>query len=385
MSANDLKPIEDYPEIDFIEKYTIEQLESDMIGWFKEKRKELTGEDITLAAADDRRILLQTGAYYIFQSYMYTDNAGKMGLLKYSSGDFLENLGALKHIYREEASGATTTIKWSIKEARTTATGIPEGTRVTAGDGIYFATSEYCEILPGKTSVEVKAACTTAGSSGNDYGIGDIRTIVDPVPYIDTAENTTQPANGTDRESDESLRQRIYAAPAAYSTAGTTDSYKYHVRKFNPDVSDVSVVSPEPCVVQIRYLLEDGEIPGEESLESLKEYLSDPTVKPLTDKIEVMAPKLEPYNLEIKYFINASDRNRAFTIQTAVQSAIGEYKKWQRSKMGRDINPDELVQRAISAGAKRVEITSPTFSMVADDSVASLGTETISYGGLEDD
>lgn len=380
-----IKSINEYPDVSFIDNYTVEKLESDMILWFGEKRKELTGEEIILAKADDRRILLQTGAYFIFQGIMCSDNAGKMGLLKYSRGEFLENLGALKHISRNGAVNATTTIRFKLREPRQTTTGIPQGTRLTAGDGIYFATEEYGEIRIAETETEITAVCMAAGSAGNNYEIGDISTIVDPVPYIDSAENITKPENGADIENDESLRERIYMAPAAYSTAGTNDAYAYFVRTFNSDVSDVRVVSPSACVVEIRYLLKDGEVPGPESINALTEYISQPSIRPLTDKIVVKAPELVSYDLGVKYYINQSDSNRAMTIRTSVEAAIGNYVLWQRSKMGRDINPDELTKLILAAGAKRVQITAPAFTIVEMDSVASLHTETISYGGLEDD
>ncbi|WP_320958961.1 baseplate assembly protein [Hungatella effluvii] len=381
----DLKPIEEYPDISFMDNYTIQKLENDMLIWFLEKRKEITGEDTVLASADDRRILLQTGAYFIFQGYMFSDDAGKMGLLKYSRGKFLENLGALKHISRNGAVSATVTIRFVLKEPRLTTTGIPEGTRLTAGDGVYFSTLEYGEIRIGETVVEITAVCMTPGSAGNNYEIGDISTIVDPVPYIDGAENITRPENGTDIEDDESLRKRIYMAPSAYSTAGTNDAYAYFVREFNSEVSDVRIISPAPCIVEIRYLLKEGEVPGEESICSLKEYLSQPSIRPLTDQVVVKAPELIPYDLKVKYYINQSDSNRVISIKTCVEEAIRNYEIWQRSKMGRDINPNELIRLILVAGAKRVEITSPDFKVVGAESVASLHSETISYGGLEDD
>lgn len=381
----DLKPIEEYPDISFMDNYTIQKLENDMLIWFLEKRKEITGEDTVLASADDRRILLQTGAYFIFQGYMFSDDAGKMGLLKYSRGKFLENLGALKHISRNGAVSATVTIRFVLKEPRLTTTGIPEGTRLTAGDGVYFSTLEYGEIRIGETVVEITAVCMTPGSAGNNYEIGDISTIVDPVPYIDGAENITRPENGTDIEDDESLRKRIYMAPSAYSTAGTNDAYAYFVREFNSEVSDVRIISPAPCIVEIRYLLKEGEVPGEESISSLKEYLSQPSIRPLTDQVVVKAPELIPYDLKVKYYINQSDSNRVISIKTCVEEAIRNYEIWQRSKMGRDINPNELIRLILVAGAKRVEITSPDFKVVGAESVASLHSETISYGGLEDD
>lgn len=41
---NSLKSIKDYPEISFMKNYTMEQLADDMLAWFKEKYKDLTGK-----------------------------------------------------------------------------------------------------------------------------------------------------------------------------------------------------------------------------------------------------------------------------------------------------------------------------------------------------
>lgn len=385
MSTNSLKAIEDYPDISFIEHYSVEKLEADMLEWFCKKKKELTGEDVQLAAADDRRIILQTGAYFIFQGYMFADNAGKMGLLKYSYGDFLENLGALKHVYRKAAEKAAVTIRFYLKEKRETVTGIPKGTRMTSGNGVYFATDKYAEIPAGEMYVDAGATCLLAGKEGNMYGMGDIKIIVDPVPFIDSAENITIPENGADTESDEALRERIYSAPAAYSSAGTNDAYEYFVKQFNPAITDVKITSPEPCSVLVRYLLEGGEVPGEESIGTLREYLSSPSIRPITDNVEVQAPELVDYAIKIKYFINASDNNRANVIQQEVEKTIENYKLWQRTKMGRDLNPSELVRQIVTAGAKRVEVEEPVFTVIPEGSVAHLTESTVIYGGLEDD
>lgn len=87
----------------------------------------------------------------------------------------------------------------------------------------------------------------------------------------------------------------------------------------------------------------------------------------------------------MKYFINASDKNRANVIQQKVEEAIENYKIWQRSKMGRDLNPSELVRQMINAGAKRAEVDEPVFTAIPDSSVPYLTNTSIIYGGLEDD
>ena len=385
MEVNNLKSIKEYPEISFMKNYTMEQLADEMLSWFKEKRKELTGEDIVLGKADDRRIMLLAGAYFIYQGYMYMDDAGKMGLLKYSRGDYLENLGALKHIYRKPATPSTTTLRFEIIAPTTTTINIPRGTRVTAGDGVYFATTKYEEIKIGNTFVDIPAVCTTTGAGTNNYDIGDISTIVDLIAFVDRAKNITKPENGADIETDESLRQRIYIAPASYSTAGSIDSYEYFARQYSADITNVRIISPSPGVVEIRYLLRGGVIPEAESIKGLKEYLSNSDIRPLTDKVEVIAPAQVKYTLNLTYYINSSDQSRANTIQGKVTEAINEYIKWQRSEIGRDINPDVLKQKIIEAGAKRADIISPIFTVVDSNSVAGVETQTVTYGGLESD
>ena len=78
---DELKAIEEYPEVSFIDFYTLSQLNSEMLQWFREKKKELTGEDVTLSSGDDRRLILLTCAYYLYQGYMFIDEGGNLETL----------------------------------------------------------------------------------------------------------------------------------------------------------------------------------------------------------------------------------------------------------------------------------------------------------------
>ncbi len=136
--------------------------------------------------------------------------------------------------------------------------------------------------------------------------------------------------------------------------------------------------------MDVCFLLND-EVPSQSVVKALQAYLEDPTIKPLNDKIVVSAPKEVSYDVSFTYWINSSDRNTATTIQQEVEKAVNDYATWQRSKIGRDINPSELVKRIILAGAKRVELKAPAFTKIGDTDLAKLGSKTITYGGLEDD
>ena len=87
----------------------------------------------------------------------------------------------------------------------------------------------------------------------------------------------------------------------------------------------------------------------------------------------------------MRYYINTSDLKRADTIKANVTASVEQYIVWQRSKIGRDINPSQLIQMMVSAGAKRVEVKLPVFQVVGAANVAKLVSQTVTYGGIEDD
>lgn len=383
--SNVLKALSDYPDLDFLGGWTLEKLENSMVDWYKDKYRELTEHEPALGRASRDRIILQTCAYYIFQGYKISENNARMNCIKYATGDYLDALGAFKRVSRQEAAAATTTLRYSMDTARTSATGIPAGSRVTAGDGVYFATIEYAEIPIGGLYVDVQAICNTTGESGNLYGVGELTKMVDIVPFIDFVENLTVPEGGTNEEDEESYRESIYLAPDGYSSGGSPGAYEYWVNKYSSAIIDTLIYSPSPRVMEVMCLLEGGELPGEEFLSGLAEYLAQPDVGMLTDVINVINPSVEEYGVSVTYYINQSDSSVADKIQERVTAAVDEYILWQKSKIGRDINPSVLTQLILNAGAKRVAVSGPAFQAISEKSVAVCTSQRVIYGGLEDD
>lgn len=372
------------PDISFIENLTLENIQTQFINDFQAKYKELTGSEVILGLADPNRIILYACALQHYQALQYIDKAGKMGLLKYSYGDFLEMLGSFKKVTRNQATAAITIIKFQLASTRESEIIIPKGTQITNGV-LYFETDEYVEIPAGVISIEVSATCTIKGTIGNDILPGEIKTLSNPIAYIENVENITITSGGSEIESDESYSERIYLSPASYSVAGPDDAYEYWIKTFNSDITDVKVTSPKPGVVDIRFILNDGDIPEQSVIDDITEKIKDKEIRPLTDYVQIAAPKKEEYSIDLKYYINTSQKNMAVTIQSEVNKAIDKYNKWQQSKMGRDINPDKLVSYIEQAGAKRAVITAPVFKTIGETSIANLINVNIVYGGLEDD
>jgi phage-related baseplate assembly protein len=356
-----------------------------MISDFTSKYEEETGVSITLAEANPERLMLYAAALQIYQVYQYIDNAGKQSLLKYAYGNNLENVGALKQVSRKQGNASTVQLKFELSDIQTSIITIPMGTRVTAGDGIYFYTKENVEIPIGKLEVTVTAVCDTIGSKYNGYAIGGINKLVTPIAFVAKVSNVNLSSGGSDLEDDESLAEKIYLAPSAYSVAGPADAYKYWVKNYNSSITDVYVDTPEPCKIDIRFILNEGELPNDTLINEVIDYISDGTKRPQTDYVTVAAPTKAEYDIELKYYINVSDAIKAATIQNEVNIAIESYISWQKAVIGRDINPSYLISRIINAGAKRVEIASPQYLAISNTAIANNLSKNIVYGGLEDD
>ena len=374
------------PDISFIDDITLDDIKAKMITDYQDKFKEITGQAVTLKEGEPITLMLYACAVQIFQMYLNVDKAGKMNFLKYAYGDFLDNLGALKGVSRQDAGPASCTVRFTLSAARPTVVSIPQGTRVTTQEAeIYFATDEYAEIPIGDTYVDVVCTALTTGETGNKYGVGDIDVIVDPIAYVASCTNLTAASGGLEREDDESLADRIYLAPANYSVAGPEAAYIYFTKVAYPGVEDVRVTSPEECEVDIRVTGPGGTLLSEEVLQRIEDYINSAEVKPMTDRVTVGSPSVSTFNIEFTYYINRSDVAVVSTIQSAVSDAVDEYIAWQSGKIGRDIEPNKLIEFVMAAGAKRVTVTYPVFTTVSSTAIPQLGTKTITYGGLQDD
>ena len=186
-------------------------------------------------------------------------------------------------------------------------------------------------------------------------------------------------------ESDQNMAERIYLAPSSYSTAGPDYAYEYWVKDSNPFIGDVKITSPTPGLVDIRFVMTDGTVPDDTTIAAVTAAVNQRGKRPLTDQVQVKRPEIEEYEIDVTYYINTSDSNAATAIQAQAETAVEDYKLWQASKVGRDINPDELIARLNDAGAKRAEVRAPAFRVIGETAKAQCTGVNIIYGGLEND
>jgi phage-related baseplate assembly protein len=375
--AVDLKSL---PDISFTETDPA-RIEADGIALYET----ITERD--LSPGDPERLFVEALLYRLALAYQEIEHAASMNLVAKAQDGHLDHLGARVDCTRLADSAARTTVRFMLAEAVGFAVTINAGTRVTPDKKVLFATDETLEIQAGQTFGDVGATCLETGAVGNGYLAGQISKLVESVAYVASAQNLTLSAGGADIEDDERCRTRIMEAPRSFSVAGPACAYTWWAKTAHQDIIDVSFRSPTPGAVELRPLMAGGVLPGQETLDAVLAICGADTIRADTDNVSAVAPEEIPYAVAATYWISSANAALSSRIQTAVEAAFAAWMVWQRSKLGRDIDPSELVHRLKSAGAKRVAVTLPEHTLIERHQVAVEDPEqcALAYGGLEDE
>lgn len=371
------------PEIKFVETEAA-TIEAEVIALYESITKR------TLNRADPERIALLAITYIIIGKMVEVDRTAKGVLLRYAKGVLLDYMGQLYNIARTEAKYARSTERFTLSIPLQNPLLIPQGTRIgpDGGDGSFYFSTEQATIIPALAlSADIQVIASEPGVIGNGFMAGQLNKLMDPIQYIASVSNITTSEGGSEREVDDIYRERIRSAPEGFSTAGPEDAYIYWTKSASPLIKDVKIESPAPNEVTVIPLLENGEIPGPEIISLIEDTLSPKTIRPLNDLVSVEAPGQVAYTVDVEYTVLQSRITESATIQGAVTKAVGNYISWQKTKLGRDINPSELIARMKDAGAHKIIVKSPlAYQVIEGGQVAIANADpTITFGGFTND
>lgn len=339
----------------------------------------------TLYPGDPVRLFLEALTYTLTVQNNVINLAGRQNLLPYASGSHLDYLGLMVGCSRLAASHAVCKQGFYLTAPLAFDVTVPAGTRVATGDGKAVFTVDADGIIPaGSTSLTLSATCQNAGSAANGLVPGQITQLIDPVAYIASTSNTSVSLLGSDTETDGHYRQRIQEAPESFTCAGPIGSYRSLAMSCHQDISEVAVFSPTPGTVDVRPVMNGGDLPSPEILELIREKLSADDVRPLTDTVIVRAPEIVPYDINFTWYLPKEKEALLATVTTAVAKAVEDYRKWQRQKPGRDILPLRLLSLLEQAGARRVEMNAPEFTALEPWQLARDVSVKFTFGGVED-
>lgn len=379
-------------EVNFID-VNPRQIYEELISDFEEALGE------TLYPGDERRMFLQQQVPVIVAMKNEINTTGRQNLLSYATGSNLDSLGEnMYNTKRLEPQKAYCTVLIKLTKAQQTEVIVPIGTRVTGDGALFFRLKNSVAFSPGELEKTSIVEAIETGRKYNGLIPGQLKTLVDPLPFVESIINTSITTGGADIEDDTKYRGRCRLSPESLSGAGPEGAYEYHAISADSTIVDAKVDSPSAGTVEISVLCANGEIPSQTVLDKVLVKCNNRYVRPLTDNVRVVAAKPKTYNIDLVYYLDREHAMYEQEYKKAIegeQGAINSYVKWQQSELGKKINPDELrywIQDAAvyydsdkikHSVVRRVVVTSPVLTEVTEKEVAKLGTINVVYGGLE--
>ena len=329
----------------------------------KEQLETILGRDLQPAQVE--QLMLQ---FIVYREVLLLNrfNAGMSQLLyQFSKAPVLDYIAGLVAVERLSAASAGCMVRFTLVAGHGNVL-LPEGTRVATSDSevIFSVTDDYI-ITPVINMIDVPVLAEIPGKSGNGYVPGTVNKILDPLAFVSTVSNLDTTGGGSDEETDEQLRERIRLAPSQYSSAGSRSSYLFYAKSANALIKDVSVSSPVPGTVLIVPLTDDNEIP-EQVVTDIYNTCNAENVRPLTDTVIVSAPEKKDYDIEVELVLY--ENTDATTVQNQIVSALNQYAKEKREKLGKDIVRSHIAKICRMDSVYDVEVVSPAGNIVVGES-----------------
>jgi phage-related baseplate assembly protein len=315
-----------------------------------------------LAPTQTEVLLINAFAYREKLIRVAGNEASKQNLLEFARYPMLDYLGAFLSVERLPASNALTTLVFTMVSGHPSLV-IPAGVRVQSTDGkAVFMTLADLTVSSLDSTKSILAQCTTEGTLGNNYAIGNIAIMLDPQAFVQSVANSTISNGGADIETDDSLRERIRLAPSAFSSAGPDDAYIYFAKSASPSIIDVAITSPNPGDVHIFPLLAGGVAPSQEIIDAVLAKCNPEKVRPLNDVVAVLAPAAVNYALtvELTLLTDAIDAS----VLELVNSNLNTYIQARQTKLGVDVVISQIIGRCMVEGVYECNVISPATDII---------------------
>ena len=174
-------------------------------------------------------------------------------------------------------------------------------------------------------------------------------------------------------ENDAQFRRRVLLAPEAFSSAGAPGGYIFHALTASGQVLNVDVWSPggRDAVIAVQARSDDG-VPSAELVETVRAYLLQKHVKPLTDVVTVQPITLHTFDVDlIAYVLPGPD---PVAVKDAIVAAIQKVAAARRTP-ARDMPRSALIAAAQLDVVDKVTLTSPAADIARGyGEVAALGS-----------
>ncbi len=238
-----------------------------------EKYTELSGN--TPAEASDIYVRLQVLAGEIYSAFMTAEWIKRQMFVPTAQGEYLDLHAMERGLSRREASKAVGSVIFKVTEPAIKEIIIPKGTVVATNEEtpLRFETVESVSIPTGALSAHAQIEALSEGRAFN-VKTGKITVMVTPVAGVETVTNPDECTSGTDKESDESLRERIIES-FKFASNGTNCVYYKNVALQVDGVAGAGVVPRGRGAGTVDvYISGEGSEVSDETLTAVQEKLS---------------------------------------------------------------------------------------------------------------
>ena len=291
----------------------------------------------------------------------------------------LDNWGAAFDCTRLQGSKPYSNYLFSLSQERETDTVIKKGLVLIDDDSVLEARLiEDITIPKGELQatgrVELQAYIANSEIETNN--------ITTTLPYVLSAKATSKFAFGSNVESDDDFRFRIFLSMSDKSTAGSKDTYKSYAYKADERIEDVKVQNglkdfanyvslfsgkndveilqgittliSDFCTVNVYYYSENAD---ELMQQRIEDSLNSESVRPLTDYVKVIEATQKVF--EIEAVLNCEKNQEYGLIQEQALANLQTNLK-KLKKIGTSITLSEINDFLRVGGVKEVVILNPT-------------------------
>lgn len=334
--------------------------------------------DKTLYPAQVERVFIDVMAYREMLVREGIQDAGKLGLVRYSRPPILDMLGENVGVARLEAKPATTLVRLTFNPAPTQARVIPAYASVTVG-GLSFETHVSVTVPAGAAYFDIEVFCTTLGTVGNGFAVGQIRTLSEGIEGLSVVavSNITATSAGANEEEDDHLRERIVTAPEQFTNAGSEGAYRFFAMSAHQDIVAVAVRGAETSVVNGELVSTNGVplgcvyvypltaqgLPSAAIQSAVYQACSKSKRRPITDHVVVFAPVA--FNYRIVARITPYKTADSALAETAAEQSARDFVQDKSAQLGVDVVRAQIISAIErSYGVKDVELIEPAANKV---------------------
>lgn len=226
----------------------------------------------------------------------------------------------------------------------------------------------YDELLLRQRVNEAARGVMLAYANGSDLdqlagNFSLLRLVVDP------GDPSAVPPVPATLESDESLRRRIQLSFEGFTTAGSQGSYIFAALNASGQVRDANASSPEPGLVTVFVLSQQGNGTADEQLlQVVAAAVNAEQIRPMTDLVTVLSAAVTEYPVEAELTVYPGPD--AEVVRAAAMRAVQNYVD-SVHRLAYDVTLSGLIASLHQPGVQSVNLITPTANIVNAEGEAS--------------